>query len=282
MPKDKATESFYAVRRGRLPGIYKTWTACRAQVDGYKGAIFKKFPTEKEAQDFLETKQLPQLAHGKVRPKTTQQQDKGDIIIPVINSSTAVDDQNEARDGQKETFNLEDRGDHIVYTDGASSNNGRACAVAGYGVFWGDNDPRNLSEPLEGKQTNQRAEIMAVIRALEQSLELDGTLEIRTDSQYVINCADVWSKKWKKNGWKSSETVGYNKKDGKAEPRYKDVSNKDLLQRLVALRESREKMKGKGKVYFTYVPGHKNVYGNEMADRLAVSGAVKSSAVRRC
>lgn len=266
----KATKSFYAVRRGRLPGIYRTWPACRAQVDGFKGAIFKKFPTEQEAQEFLNVK-------DHVHETAQQKQHGGDIVVPVKSSMS----------NEKEPAVLEDKGQHIVYTDGASSNNGRSCAVAGYGVFWGDNDPRNLSEPLEGKQTNQRAEIMAVIRALEQSFELQGTLEIRTDSRYVINCADAWCKKWKENGWKSSELKRYKDrqssetkgdKEDQKEGRYKDVSNKDLLQKLVALREAREKEKGK--VYFTYVPGHSDVYGNEMADRLAVSGAAKSSAIR--
>ena len=43
----------YAVKVGRQPGIYTTWDLCRAQVDGYKGAIHKKFPTRAEAEAWL-------------------------------------------------------------------------------------------------------------------------------------------------------------------------------------------------------------------------------------
>ncbi len=47
------TMPFYTVARGRQPGIYKTWAECKAQVDGFKGARFKKFSTESEAGQFL-------------------------------------------------------------------------------------------------------------------------------------------------------------------------------------------------------------------------------------
>ena len=55
-----------------------------------------------------------------------------------------------------------------VWTDGACIDNGKPDAIAGWGVFFGEGDPRNKHEPLLGvTQTNQRAEIMAVIYVLE-------------------------------------------------------------------------------------------------------------------
>ena len=53
-----------------------------------------------------------------------------------------------------------------VYTDGACSNNGKPDAKAGFGVYFGENDNRNLSETFTGPQTNNRAELLAIIRAL--------------------------------------------------------------------------------------------------------------------
>lgn len=44
---------FYAVRQGRVPGIYHDWDKCRIQIDGFKGAEFKSFPTEAEAKQYL-------------------------------------------------------------------------------------------------------------------------------------------------------------------------------------------------------------------------------------
>ena len=48
-----AKNKYYAVRKGRIPGIYRTWSECQKQVTGYPGAVFKGFVTEEEAQSFL-------------------------------------------------------------------------------------------------------------------------------------------------------------------------------------------------------------------------------------
>ena len=42
-------KKFYAVKTGRTPGVYGTWADCKAQVDGYSGAVYKSFPTAAEA-----------------------------------------------------------------------------------------------------------------------------------------------------------------------------------------------------------------------------------------
>ena len=44
---------FYAVRKGKVPGIYSSWDACKRMVDGYPGAIYKSFKSKKEAEDFV-------------------------------------------------------------------------------------------------------------------------------------------------------------------------------------------------------------------------------------
>lgn len=44
---------YYAVRKGKNPGIYNTWDECKAQVTGYSGAEYKKFNTKEEAEDFI-------------------------------------------------------------------------------------------------------------------------------------------------------------------------------------------------------------------------------------
>ncbi len=138
-----------------------------------------------------------------------------------------------------------------VYTDGACSRNGRASARAGVGVWWGENDTRNVSEPLPAgsPQTNQRAELSAIIRALETAPN-EGILDVRSDSAYAIKCATTYLKSWKRNGWRTA-------KGG-------DVKNRDLISRLDSLMEARV-----GKTIFTKVLGHSNDHGNDEADRLA-------------
>lgn len=44
---------FYAVKAGRVPGIYFTWDDCKAQVDGFKGACYKSFDTPEAACGFM-------------------------------------------------------------------------------------------------------------------------------------------------------------------------------------------------------------------------------------
>ena len=43
---------YYAVRKGKVPGVYHSWSECKAMVDGFPGAVYKSFPTLKEAQTF--------------------------------------------------------------------------------------------------------------------------------------------------------------------------------------------------------------------------------------
>ncbi len=47
-------KKFYAVKRGRVPGIYNDWSSCKEQVLGFKGAEYKKFKSKKEADDFID------------------------------------------------------------------------------------------------------------------------------------------------------------------------------------------------------------------------------------
>ena len=53
-----------------------------------------------------------------------------------------------------------------VYTDGACSNNGKSDARAGFGIWFGADDERNTSESFTGPQTNNAAELLAIIKAL--------------------------------------------------------------------------------------------------------------------
>jgi len=123
-------------------------------------------------------------------------------------------------------------------------------------VFWGDNDSRNLSERLPGDQTNNRAEIYAVIRALEVCKDRERMLEIMTDSMYVINAHQSWCEKWERNGW---ITV-----------RKEPVKHKELFLRMTELVRARG-----SNVKMVFVRGHDGNYGNEQADQLAKMGSLR-------
>lgn len=144
-----------------------------------------------------------------------------------------------------------------VYCDGAATKNGQRGAQAGYGVWFADEGPLsslNESKRLPGSiQSNNRAELMAAIRAV-QIAPKSGQLVIHTDSRYTIDAVTGWINGWRQKKWK---TAAGNK-----------VLNRDLIRRLdleLRTRPIRPTLQ--------YVRGHSGVYGNEMADLLAVHGA---------
>jgi ribonuclease HI len=138
----------------------------------------------------------------------------------------------------------------IVFTDGSCRGNGTRYANGGIGVYFSENDSRNISEKLNGKQTNNRAELTAIKRCLEVTI---GPLKICTDSMYVQKGITSWIKKWELNGWKTSKC--------------RDVENKDLWQSLQELIKNRD-------IEFVYVKAHSGIKGNEEADLLANNGTL--------
>lgn len=56
---------YYAVKNGRNPGVYEQWEECKAQVDGFSGAIYKSFSSLQEARLFLdEAKSISQSSEA--------------------------------------------------------------------------------------------------------------------------------------------------------------------------------------------------------------------------
>lgn len=141
-----------------------------------------------------------------------------------------------------------------IYTDGACSRNGHSeGAKAGIGVYWPNNPDNNISEPIEGRQTNQRAEIEAARRGIEQA-KAQGydRVTVRTDSQYLKKAAESWIPCWEREGWS------------------RPLVNKQEFQDL------RDSMKGI-QVVFEKVASKMNA-----ADRLARDGAAKRIVVQAC
>lgn len=182
------------------------------------------------------------------------------VTLNQIREFSAVKRECEENDGcdvdiKKPKYDFHVENDYvIVYTDGASENNGKKNAKAGIGVWFGNQHPLNISRPIKGeKATNNVAEIQACVAAIEVALKHDvKNLCIKTDSQFVINSMTGWIHKWKKNDWKLS--------DGGP------VKNKDDFVKL-------DKLCQQIKIKWEYVPGHSNHLGNEQADALAREGA---------
>ena len=96
-----------------------------------------------------------------------------------------------------------------VFTDGACSNNGRPGAKAGYAVWFPDHPTMSESARIPGghPQTNQRAELSAIARAiviLDEKGFHDVDVIVYTDSDYCISCLTKWLPGWVSRGWKTS------------------------------------------------------------------------------
>lgn len=152
----------------------------------------------------------------------------------------------------------------VVFTDGASTRNQDArLRRAGVGVFWGREHPKNISFPLDGpRQTNQRAELVAVKLALTHETR---PLEIRSDSQYVVDGCTKYLPKWRRENFLEVDH----------DDLWRDISN------LLLARPADD-------VRLTWVKGHaswkdvkqgsvarEDKLGNDYADLLARRGAAQ-------
>ena len=208
---------FYAVANGREIGIFSNWNECNASVKNYKNAAFKKFNTREEAEGFIQQY-----------------------------TTTASATKNALAD-------MDNTIDLFVYTDGSCSKNGRKNACAGIGIYFGTNDPRNVSKRIEGKQTNNTAELSAIIETytiIENEIATGKKIAIMTDSEYAMKCVGSYGEKCCKKNWD------------------KEIPNVELIRQLY------EKYKDKPNVQFIHVRAHTNntdihSVGNWNADHLA-------------
>lgn len=104
-------------------------------------------------------------------------------------------------------------------------------------------------------QTNQRAELTAILRAL-QTVPVTHGVVIWSDSMYAIKCVTEWFVKWESNGWRTHKGP---------------VQNRDLVE--MVLREIRRRDAMGTKTIIKWIKGHENNRGNVEADGLAVKGA---------
>ena len=141
-----------------------------------------------------------------------------------------------------------------IYTDGACKGN---PGPGGWGALILQGDTKNEIYGGEANTTNNRMEIMAVIRAL-RTINTENEITVFTDSTYVQKGINEWIAKWKINGWKTSNK--------------KEVKNKDLWVQL-------DNLTSQLKINWIWVKGHSGHPENDRADYLANKGVIKDESI---
>ena len=134
-----------------------------------------------------------------------------------------------------------------LYTDGACSGN---PGPGGWGVILEYMGHEKELSGGEANTTNNRMELTAVIRGLEQ-LKEPCIVELYSDSKYVIDGLQKgWAEGWKKRGWIKADK--------------KPALNPELWDRLLELVHIHD-------VRYHWVKGHAHNPKNNRCDELAVS-----------
>lgn len=170
-------KKFYAVRKGRKPGIYTQWFGeggAQVQVVEFPGAVYRGFPTKAEAEAFLQGKQ-----NRKIAPKSSEKPENEPVNETPGNGRV------------------------VIHTDGGALNN---PGPGGYGVVIDDGKNRRELSGGYRLTTNNRMELTACIKALE-ALTKPSDVILYSDSKYVVDgVTKGWAEKWRKNNWMRNKT----------------------------------------------------------------------------
>lgn len=242
-----AKNRFYAVVKGRKPGIYRQWfgeNGAEIQVRGFSGAVYKGFPTEIEAQRWMEQKLA--LASNPANSALEAKQEQLPPALPIV-ARNAPAPQSQVKSSSRQRPNIEKN--YVIYTDGACKNN---PGNGGYGVVILHDGRRAEYYGGYAQTTNNRMELMACIVGLEH-VPTGSKVTLYSDSTYVVNGIQKgWAKRWRSRGWLKS--------DGKP------AENSDLWARLLDLCE-------KNSVNFIWLRGHVGDIENERCNTLAQMAA---------
>lgn len=165
-----------------------------------------------------------------------------------------------------------------VFTDGATSENGKENAVGGIGVHF---TTENIKEQLDIKDicerysdpnhtvTNNRCELLAILRAFESIYKQKlykqyDSICIYSDSNLCVQSLNEWILKWKKCNWKTASNTPVKNQDLiKPIDSYRALCPNVLLKHCRA--HQKEPKDKKGWNWFLW-------YNNALVDSLAVDG----------
>ena len=244
---------FYAVKKGRVPGIYTTWEACQKQIKGFSGAVFKAFIDKQEALNFL----------GITTPKEAEKPKKRTIgfAYPGKDSEDEADEKMsnlDILDTEKDT--VKSVYDYYIYTDGSClypeiRKGEKISGPGGYAaiIIPQDGSPVVKLSGGEPDTTNNRMEIKAAIEGLKR-IEDGKSILLFTDSKYLKNGIESWLELWKSQNWERKN--------------HAPILNLELWKEL-------DREVSRVQLHLVWVRGHTGDPYNETCDQMAKAEAIK-------
>jgi ribonuclease HI len=288
---------YYVVKKGKNPGIFKTWIECKEQIHEFPGAIYKKFDNILDADKFLHSieknndmvnKQVKNIKNEKNKQTLFDYFDEYEKTNEKTNEKTQDDINEDNECNTRNELNPNNTVNNTIYIfcDGSAIHNKNHKSIrCGYGLFIlipteNDFNCAVFGEELVSSGTNNLAELNAILHGLKylkneyysDDSNITRNVCFVSDSKYSINSILVWSKSWIRNNW---QTVNN-----------KPVENKEVIQDILMTLEEVKKLKFI--INFKHINSHqikpennKNEnmdylfwFGNEMADQLARTGKI--------
>lgn len=238
-----AAKKYYAVKKGKTTGVFKTWEECRNAVEGYPGAQYKGFSALEEANAYLGESGLEE---GQALWKNQQPLCENQQVLKK-NRLTQVPSQT------KGAAEIPAPGELLAYVDGSYDDSIKKYA---FGCVFLLPDGRIYTEYGNGdneqslQHRNVTGEMLGAMYAVRFAM-LNGFqgVEIRYDYQGI--------EKWVTGEWRSKTEL--------------------TRKYAVSMREWGSDIS----IRFTKVAAHTNVTYNELADKMAKTGLTMGNGVPR-
>lgn len=144
----------------------------------------------------------------------------------------------------------------VMYTDGASSNNGKPNANGGYAAILKCGTQEKIIRGTKAGATNNQMELLAIIEGV-KALKKPCEITVFTDSKYVCDVAA---------SMKECISRGWTNKSGK------EIANKEMWVQLIHAGKE-----GKHHITFQHIAGHSGITDNERANWIAQEQAKKGA-----
>lgn len=178
MAKSKGPK-VYAVARGRVPGIYNTWSECQSQTSGHGGAIFKSFKTHVEAQAFMQANSSSGSSSASANQSKKRNENRAN------NTTSKRQKKVAAASGalKKEVSKSDAQVQITIHFDGGSRGNPGLAGAGAEVVVLANDDPAGGDPPSSSttttthlireycgaKETNNYAEYNGLLAGLKQA-----------------------------------------------------------------------------------------------------------------